>query len=49
MESTDDLEMKWISNKDTELYLKQLRLREEVHFTPLGMKLEDEPFDEDDC
>ena len=45
----EKLELLWITNKDTDLYNKQLKLRELIHFTSLGLKLEDEPFDEDHC
>ena len=39
--------MKWITNKDTELYEKSLVLREEILRIPLGMKLERESLKED--
>ena len=39
--------MKWISNKDTDLYVKSLDLREQVLRVPLGMKLDRDSLKED--
>jgi hypothetical protein len=42
-----DLVIKWISNKDAEMYEKSLVLREQELRIPLGMKLDRESLKED--